>query len=298
MALKVKKNRADKLINLLHTVSEQENAAFLSAIKQFSKCNEKQKNLLIETLNWMITEFGVPTFIKYSANKQEHVKGVEHFSLHCERVRFKLGPLYSDIQADICLARSTTPGCSSRDPLLKLKFNSGERRLLVVSGAEQVVAFINGSRNGGGLYEEDEVAPATSPRRSVPSTVMTFNERNILLPNVRCYLNKKKFSFIIEDEQPHGRFDLYINHPERVLVELKYINPNENVLEKIRYAIGQILIYAFDPRRTREIERKWVIINECEVCESVKKALNEIQKITSVEFYQLRGSHLLQIDAW
>ena len=148
------------------------------------------------------------------------------------------------------------------------------------------------------LFNEHEVAPATSLRRSVPGTEMSFNERTVLLPRVNLYLKSHGFEFFVEDIQPHGRYDIYVQAPQKVLIELKYINPGENVLEKLRYAIGQILFYAFDPRGSRDIEKLWIITNECEVCDDVIEALKEIQLKTSVEFFQLRTGHLIKTDKW
>jgi|GEM_PF-2469336 hypothetical protein len=289
---------AKELVEFLHGLSDEKGAAFISAVEEFSKCNASQAEILLGILRGMVKQFGVPTFIKYNANKREHIKGVEPFSLHGERVRFELGLEHSGSQADICLARSTTPGCSSRDPLLKLRCDSGGRRLLLIHSLEQVVAFINGSKAWDGLFDENEVAPAAVPRRSVPSSVMTFNERDKLLPKVKNYLKKRNFYFEEEYEQPHGRFDIYIHAPEKVLIELKYINLNENALEKLRYAIGQILIYAFDPRGPGKIERLWVVTNECKVSKDIKKALKKIQQQTSINFFQLHGDELLDIDNW
>ncbi len=289
---------AKKLLTFLKKISRDRGASFKSTIEEFGKCNQEQANLLLDVLAVMVERFGSPTFIKYNGNKRVHATGVEPFSLHCERIRFELEPYFSGVKADICLARSTTPGCRLRDPLLKLRFDSGERRLLIIRSLNQVFDFINGSTEWDGLFDENEVAPATSPRRSVPSTEMSFNERNILLPEVKSYLKNQSYKFVVEDEQLHGRYDLYVRSPEKILVELKYINPDENALGKLRYAIGQVLLYAFDQRGSRDIEKLWVVTNECTVCDAVKEALKEIQAQTSVEFFQLRRNNLLEIDEW
>lgn len=290
--------RTNELLEFLGKVAGNRGSAFQSAVDEFGRCDQAQADLLLKVLVEMVGRFGNPTFIKYNGNKRVHVEGVEPFSLHCERIRFELEPYFSGVKADICLARSTTPGCRLRDPLLKLRFDSGERRLLIIRSLNQVLDFINGSNEWDGLFDENEVAPATSLRRSVPSTDMSFNERNILLPEVKSYLKNQSYKFVVEDEQLHGRYDLYVSSPEKILVELKYINPDENALAKLRYAIGQVLLYAFDHRGSRDIEKLWVVTNKCNVCDAVKEALKVIQTQISVEFFQLRRNSLLEIDEW
>lgn len=190
------------------------------------------------------------------------------------------------------VARSTTPGCNLRDPLLVYKYpDDRANRLLILNNSQPTSEFILGVQHDG--IGEFEIAPTSVPRKASTSGVMTFNEKEYLLPKFLSSIEEPGHISVVEYKHPHGSVDVYLKSKEQnVFVELKYINKDENPLGKLRTAIGQILMYKNDPGITLKYCDMWVVTNEVEINEQIKETLIQISTKTDIKFFQVHGNKL------
>jgi hypothetical protein len=293
-------NNINKLKKLITKNSNVVNAsndnARLSAIEEFGKCSEAQASLIVRTWIFLQKEYGKPDCVKYSGNKWLHVVGLEPFSLHCECIRFRLTSDLEGHQILIKLARSTTPGCNLRDPLLVYKYPDEHRpnRLIILNASQSISEFMLDVQ-----YDEIgdfEIAPTSVPRKASTSGVMTFNEKEDLLPRFLSSIKETRFKHKTEYKHPHGSVDVYLKSSEKdVFVELKFVNKDENPIGKLRTAIGQILMYKNDPGITFDHCNMWVVTNKTNINKELKKTLEIVSRSTGIEFFQVHNKKLVSM---
>jgi hypothetical protein len=286
----------EKLLELItkksNVVNQSNINARLSAIDEFGKCSEEQAALIIGCWEDLEKTYGSPDCVKYKGNRRVHSVGVKPYSLHCECIRFRLNSLLTGHQVLIRLARSTTPGCKLRDPLLVYKYpDDRPNRVILLNTSLLTFEFILAAQHED--IGEFEIAPTSVPRKASTSGVMTFNEKEYLLPKFLLSIEKQSLVSVIEYKHPHGSVDVYLRSKnQNIFVELKYINKDENPLGKLRTAIGQILMYKNDPGITLENCVMWVVTNELEINKQIRQTLLQISLDTKIKFFQVHGSKL------
>ena len=289
-------NHVDKLKNLILNKSNSVNsnpAARNSVVDEFCKCSQKQSEIILETWKKLKKLYGKPDCVKYSGNKREHVIGIAPFSLHCECIRFR----DNENQILIRLARSTTPGCQLRDPILVYKYSDNRpKRLLILKSLTETSDFLSDIATNINKISEFEIAPHSVPRKASSSGMMTFKEKDLLLPAFLSTKQVSKYKHQIEYKHPHGFVDVYLNSgKQHIYVELKYIEESENPITKLRTAIGQILMYQNDPKSKHPDCDMWIVINEIKLDLQLRKAIQKITYKTKINFFCIDNLQLKEI---
>ena len=291
-----------KVLNkLLHLITENANILKTEnvreqALKEFGRCSEEQASIIISTWHYLASLYGIPDCIQYASNKAEHIKGLEPFSLFNEFIRFNIDDGVCE-QILIRLARSTTPGCDLRDPLLVYKYADSmrESRLLILKDLDITKEFLSLTLTP--ELSEFEMAPVQIKRKSSNSCIMTFSERTYLWPKFKGLI-KDKYKYINEFSHEQGSVDVHLtskSNNKKTLVELKYINNNENPLNKLRMAIGQILMYKHDSVGDFCDYSMWIVINNVKITENVRKSIEQISSVTGIAFKSVRDNCLVDL---
>lgn len=221
--------------------------------------------------------------------------GEPAYSLSSSIINFTVKSGDITLQLRIRLARKSTPGCCTRDPLLQLKCG-GIKKVLKLEEIDCLLNCIESFLNN----LQYQPVPETIRRKvCVVSGEMSLNERFNLLPKFeKCIAGQ--FDYQVEYRHPQGRVDVCCKSDGKVIfVELKYVNENETPLAKLRMATGQILMYANDPKLQETVDELWVVLNRGLVNEhaAVLAACSKVTKIKYFAVVKNKGRyHLERLD--
>lgn len=279
-----------------HAREKSDGSSKQNVLEEFSKCNEQQAAQIINIFRELQSHYGQPQCITYKSEPKEHIKGLPPFSLNGKHIKFWVNDDSGD-QIRIRLATSNTPNCELRDPIIQYKYGTDEPAKLFIVNDDLTLNHVLETCSLDKISELEFAAETTeyTERRASAAGSMTFKERG--LARQFKYLDEiSHFKCSLEYKHPQGRLDaLLTNEDGAIAVEMKFINPDENPLDKLRTAIGQILMYQKEPNLEYEIDKVWVVVNDVNLEPNIQEALQEIKDKTGIEFYKISSNVLVDL---